>query len=810
VGIGKDTGMSLKSFLTRLILICVLPLVLLAAYLAVDRVQSLQTQRDIEAANLARNIATALDRQVEARISALQVLAASSSLDDPRRLGELYQEAQDFRKNFGGHVVLADSARQMIFLTSAPLGKTLPKLPRVKGNSAAEIASLTGKPAVGDVFIGSVLKVPLVAMAVPVFRAGRMSHLMLSVIETGKVQQRLDDLAIPPGWSMTVLDGKNEVIARRGPPQPADRPAGDAPPGRFKVKSSLSPWSVLLEVPPHLHRAPVIAATTAMMATLLAATMVSVLGGIWAGRRLAGSVAALEQPHLVPDRQLAIHEIEAVRCRLLSAAAARQAAESTLRESEERYRSLVENAPMAIFVNRSDSIEYANPAALRLFGADAGQLLGRSPFQFVHPDFHCGMAERIQRLSRERSTPLTEVRIVQPGSVERNVEVVATAFTDHKGAAIQVMMHDITERKKAEEVARLSTERLLRAEAIAHLGHWRYDLGSDELFCSDEAYRVLGAATRQPAAGPAAYLQLVCPEERAGAADAMARLLREGKLDFDCRITRPDGELRHVTLTGELQRDGEGAAAAMFGTIMDTTRLKQQERELQEKNVELERFTYMVSHDLRSPLVTVKTFLGYLEQDMASGNAGRISQDIGYMRGAAEKMGHLLDDLLEMTRIGRVVNAPVQVSFIELVQSALALVAGSIAERGVQVQLQPRELTLFGDAPRLVEIWQNLLDNAVKFSAAEQTPCIEVGAEGEGRETVFYLRDNGIGIDPRFCQKIFGLFDKLDQRTPGTGLGLAIIKRIIELYQGRIWVESAGVGHGSCFRFTLPDAFRPN
>lgn len=228
------------------------------------------------------------------------------------------------------------------------------------------------------------------------------------------------------------------------------------------------------------------------------------------------------------------------------------------------------------------------------------------------------------------------------------------------------------------------------------------------------------------------------------------------------------------------------------------------EADVQRKNAELERFTYTVSHDLKSPLVTIKTFLGFLRQDLDAGDAQRIGADFAFLHGAADRMARLLDELLQLSRVGWVVNPPVRVGFRELVAEALGSVAGRIAESGVEVEVAPEELVLCGDRQRLVEIWQNLLDNAVKYMGAQSAPRIELGTEICAAETVFYVRDNGQGIEARDQVKIFGLFEQLDTRAEGSGLGLALVKRLVELNGGRIWVESAGSGQGSCFRFTLP------
>jgi signal transduction histidine kinase len=227
-------------------------------------------------------------------------------------------------------------------------------------------------------------------------------------------------------------------------------------------------------------------------------------------------------------------------------------------------------------------------------------------------------------------------------------------------------------------------------------------------------------------------------------------------------------------------------------------------RELEQKNAELERFTYTVSHDLKSPLVTINGFLSFIERDASRGNLTRLHQDIERISNAVEKMHHLLDDLLELSRIGRRMNEPELVSFDDLARAALDIVHGQLEERHVTVQVQPDMPSVLGDRQRLTEVLQNLLDNAAKYMGDQPNPRIEIGQCGEeaGR-VVFFVRDNGIGIAAEHYERIFGLFNKLDPGSSGTGIGLALVKRIIEFHGGRIWVESE-VGKGSTFYFSLP------
>lgn len=227
-------------------------------------------------------------------------------------------------------------------------------------------------------------------------------------------------------------------------------------------------------------------------------------------------------------------------------------------------------------------------------------------------------------------------------------------------------------------------------------------------------------------------------------------------------------------------------------------------RELESKNAELERFTYTVSHDLKSPLITIGGFIGLLEEDSRSGDWARFEKDLMRIREAKDKMHSLLNELLELSRVGRLMNTPVVTSLGDIVEDALTLTRGRLMAGQIQVIVAPNLPAVRGDRPRLLEVLQNLIDNAAKFMGDQPNPRIEIGTRQEGQETVFFVSDNGLGIDPAFHQKIFGLFDKLDPRSEGTGVGLALVKRIIEVHGGRIWVESEGKELGTTVCFTLP------
>jgi PAS domain S-box-containing protein len=227
--------------------------------------------------------------------------------------------------------------------------------------------------------------------------------------------------------------------------------------------------------------------------------------------------------------------------------------------------------------------------------------------------------------------------------------------------------------------------------------------------------------------------------------------------------------------------------------------------ELETKNAELERFTYTVSHDLKSPLVTITGFLGYLESDALKGNIDKVKTDIARISNAARKMENLLNDLLELSRIGRLMNPPENVPFDEIVGEALEHVRGRIESGNVQIDVQTGLPIIHGDRERLIEVMQNLLENAAKYTSGCPDPYAEIGTRGldEHQYPILFVRDNGIGIASEYHEQVFGLFNKLNPQIEGTGIGLTLVKRIIEIHGGRIWIESSP-GNGATFLFTLP------
>lgn len=291
------------------------------------------------------------------------------------------------------------------------------------------------------------------------------------------------------------------------------------------------------------------------------------------------------------------------------------------------------------------------------------------------------------------------------------------------------------------------------------------------------------------------------------------------------RITRPVHrltELAEEIAQGNLQQrldvdalDEFGRLFATFNLMADNLQKFKQDlvsesrirdrliKELESKYEEMERFTYTVSHDLKSPLVTVKGFIGLLEQDIEDCNQERIERDLEQIGSAADQMASLLEDLLELSRAGHQIRDTQPVPLTDLFTQAIQQLQGSIIKIDADIDLQADMPVVVADRKRMLEVAQNLVENALKFSRPGVRPEVRIHASEDNGYVTCCVEDNGRGIDPRYQDRIFDLFERLHEDTEGTGIGLSLVKRIIEVHNGLITVQSEGEGKGTKFCFTL-------
>lgn len=461
------------------------------------------------------------------------------------------------------------------------------------------------------------------------------------------------------------------------------------------------------------------------------------------------------------------------------------------------------------------NILFANPALESLFGYARKELetlsvedLMPERFRVRHRERRAGYAEH------PRSRPMgedLELFGLRKDGTEFPADISLILLQGDQGPFVLATVHDTSRRKLAEEALADQTVRLraiLETAVDAIVVIDERGLIKDFNPAAERMFGYTGAEVKDR------NISCLMPSPYREEHDAyIARYLSTGErriigIGREVLGLRRDGTTFAIELA--VAETPVGDHRLFTGIIRDVTeRRKAQEQQtalleqLTEKNAELERFIYTASHDLKSPLITIQGFSGMLEQSALRGDFERMRGDIRRIRAAASRMQTLLDDLLELSRIGRLVSPPERICMRALVHEAIELVGERIPGNRLRIEITPDLPDALGDPKRIFEVWLNLIENAVKFMGDQEQPLIQIGTETKQGEIAYFVRDNGIGIEPDYHTKIFGLFERLDPSTEGTGIGLAIVKRIVEVHGGRLWVDSEGTGHGCTFYFSL-------
>ncbi len=506
----------------------------------------------------------------------------------------------------------------------------------------------------------------------------------------------------------------------------------------------------------------------------------------------------------------------------------RKQAELALRESESRYRGLVEMSPDGIGVHRNGEIVFINSSGVRLIGAEsADELIGTSVFRFVHPDDLPGVLARVKKMLSE-GTPVDQVewRLVQRDGTVRDVEAVGMPVLYEGVPSIQLVARDITERRRSIVALAESEERYRELVENAHDLVYIHDLAGKFLAINRAAERTTGY-TREEAL-LLNIADILVPEDYQRSVDLMSAVARgeDPPPAFEADVLTKDGQRVTLEINAKPVMRGE-AVVGVQGVARDITdrkraaaeirelndaleqRVRDRTAELEAANAELEAFGYSVSHDLRGPLRVIEGFSRMLIDDYGQtlDEAGR--QYIDRVQASSQRMAQLIQDLLNLSRITR--NA------IQRRRVDLATIAGEVAAdlrqsqpgRAAEFVIAPRA-PASGDPSMLRILVENLLGNAWKYTSKHPAARIEFGTREQAGETVYFVKDDGAGFDMEYVGKLFHPFQRLHLASEfdGTGIGLATVERIVRRHGGRVWADSA-VERGATFSFTLAAAKTP-
>ncbi len=505
--------------------------------------------------------------------------------------------------------------------------------------------------------------------------------------------------------------------------------------------------------------------------------------------------------------------------------ALRERAMHALQETQERLQLSLE-APGVCTWSSNSPLETLKPDGnlQHILGMVPGQFSGRMAdfIAMLHPDDRDRVvADYTQFLRGDASDYDSEYRIQSLDGTLRTVNVRAKARRARDGRALSVsgMAWDLTEQRRQQESLHEMQERYRFASQAAKVGVWIWNVadGTSEI---DESLGTLfdfpASATRVNAkisANAGEFLAAIHPEDRNRLANKMASLIGSDATEYylEYRVVHKDGEVRGVHSRGTIFRDAQGKAVRIAGVTWDATQLMEARQALEQKtldlehtNKELDDFTYIASHDLKEPLRGISSYAQFLEEDCGDKLDDEGRRMLQRMREQARRMETLIQELLNVARLGRSRLAIEQTDLQEVVKEILVSLEFGINEKRVEIRIPQPLPQARCDRVRVGELFRNLITNGIKYNDKAQ-PWLEIGCNGAGPEPTFYVRDNGIGIKPEHHRQVFTMFQRLHTREAyggGTGVGMTIAQKIVEMHGGRIWIDSE-LGVGTTFYFTL-------
>jgi PAS domain S-box-containing protein len=491
--------------------------------------------------------------------------------------------------------------------------------------------------------------------------------------------------------------------------------------------------------------------------------------------------------------------------------------------AEDRFRRLLELAPDAmILVDRAGRMTLVNSQTQRLFGYSEAELIGQ-PVDMLVPD--AVRAGHAAHRAAYAATPRTramgsglDLAGRRKDGTEFPVEISLAPMETEDGLLVMSAIRDVTERRRGEDAVRASEAKFRRLLELAPDAIVIVDRDGRMTLVNSQAQRLFGYAEEEMLGQP---VELLVPDRvRAGHVAHRARYMAEPRTrpmgsglalagrrkdggEFPVEISLAPMDSEDGPLVISVIRDVSDRRAVESQINALNADLERRVAELAAVNRELESFSYSVSHDLRAPLRSIDGFSQALLEEYGDILAGEGQDYLRRVRAATQRMGELIDDLLNLARVTRREMRSEPVDLSALAHTIAAQLQRNEPDRTVTVSVQ-EGLVARGDPQLLRLVLENLLGNAWKFTGKSPAARIDFGMTTQNGAPVYYVRDNGVGFDMAYSEKLFGAFQRLHAMTefPGTGIGLATVQRIVTRHGGRVWAEAA-VGRGATFYFTL-------
>jgi PAS domain S-box-containing protein len=495
-----------------------------------------------------------------------------------------------------------------------------------------------------------------------------------------------------------------------------------------------------------------------------------------------------------------------------------------IKNSEERFRTLANAIPQLCWMANAEGWTFwYNQRWYEFTGTTPLEMVG-SGWQSVHdPKFLPTILEGWQK-SIQDGEPFEMVYPLRAGDGTFHPFLTRVMpLRDQAGKVVRWFgtNTDITEQRRTEDALRENQERLQVAQQVAWVGTFEWNLQTGVNRWTPELEAMYGLQPGEFAGSLKSWEDLMCPEDREQAVLRLREAMETGSFEAEWRVIWPDGATRWLFGRAWVFKDAAGKPLRMVGANIDVTdrkhaelevlrmnaelelRVQRRTIELEAANRELEAFAYSVSHDLRAPLRGIDGWSLALLEDYDAQLDDGARQYLNRVRSETQRMGHLIDDMLQLSRVNRGEMKLHQIDLTTLANHIAARLRDAQPERSMEFVIAP-ELVAFGDG-RLLEIaLTNLFSNAVKFTGKRDNALIEFGKTEKEGEMAFYIRDNGAGFVMAYAANLFGAFQRLHKATEfaGTGIGLATVQRVVRRHGGRVWADAA-LNRGATFCFTL-------